>query len=224
MGSRLGADETQLEQLSPLTLLAIELAASNGVLWAALAATGRARHGARVMARLSLPGLFQPGLAYAVLARRDVRRHDPLLLTGLHQISGLALILVLRAVWPMSNNGSVVSAGGIFEAIAAGVCLFSAPFWLYLRSLQLLGASKAAQLLTIEPVLAVPLALTFLGEAFTTTQVVGSAVTIVAMFAMAAFDWRPVQVEQLPSDRRNGVARTHLGALSRSHARSSSPV
>jgi drug/metabolite transporter (DMT)-like permease len=122
---------------------------------------------------------------YTVLARRDLRRYDPLLLTGLHQISGLALILVLRAVWPLSNDGSVVSAAGILEAIAAGVCLFSAPFWLYLRSLQLLGASKAAQFLTIEPVLAVPLALTFLGEVFTTTQVVGSAITIVAMFAMA---------------------------------------
>jgi drug/metabolite transporter (DMT)-like permease len=123
---------------------------------------------------------------YTVLAQRDLRQYDPLLLTGLHHLSGFTLVLALRAISPQPAEGfATPSAAGLGEAALAGLCLFGIPFWLYLRSLQQIGSSKAAQFLPIVPVLTVLLALIFLHEVLSPIQMVGSVVTITAVGGMA---------------------------------------
>jgi probable blue pigment (indigoidine) exporter len=263
-----------LIHFSPLTLLAVELGASNCVLLAAVLVTARAHPSGRELARLSLPGLLQPGLAYSlsfvglkwmnsvsietlvwsaegvimlpfsvlflrekvslstlglggialsgiglvslppglppghssqslagttlvvgsvlaacwytVLAQRDLRRNDPLLLTTLHHVSGFLLVLAIQATLDQpEGHFATLSLASYGEATIAGLSLFGIPFCLYLRSLQLIGSARAAQFLPIVPVLTVLLALSLLHEALAPVQVLGGAITIVAVFKMA---------------------------------------
>jgi drug/metabolite transporter (DMT)-like permease len=269
-----------LTNFPPLTLLSIELGASTCLLLAAVAATSRAHPSVRAMARLSLPGLLQPGLAYAlsfvglqwmnsvsietlvwsaegvlmlpfsvvflrekvsaatvalgcvalsgiglvtlstaglagdaplrslvgtglviaaifaacwytVLAQRDLRRNDPLILTSLHHLSGFILALAVGAIFGHQEGGQpTLSVAAFGEAVIAGVCLFGAPFCLYLRALQLIGSSKAAQFLPIVPVLSVIMAVIFLKETLDPIQVAGSTITIAAVAVMAVMTAR----------------------------------
>jgi drug/metabolite transporter (DMT)-like permease len=265
-----------LNYFAPLTLLPIEVAASVCVLVLLLCITPRRGPASRGMIRLSLPGLLQPGLAYAlsfvglkwldsvsvetliwaaegvmmlpfsvvflgeavtgrmlvlgivallgiaivtggpagtgassiqlagsalilaavlsacwytVLTQRDLRDKDPLLLTALHHSAALVAAIAFRFLTPWTRDVSVISAATVAEASLSGVCLFAAPFWLYLRSLRVIGSASAAQFLSIVPILTLIFARLLLHERLSATQLMGSAVTICAILAMA---WRPV--------------------------------
>jgi len=235
-----------LKWFPPLTLLVIELVASVSSLSFLLFATRRGKPMPRKMLRLSIPGLLQPGVAYAlsfvglkwldsvsvesliwsaegvlmipfsiafldekvtvrtfllgtaalfgiamvtipsglassgaapklagstlilgavfaacwytVLAQRDLRDHDPLFLTVLHHSAGLGVALFLVLLNPAPRGTSVMTPCTIAEAGLAGVCLFAAPFWLFLRSIQLIGSSSTTQFLPFEPVVTILLA------------------------------------------------------------------
>jgi drug/metabolite transporter (DMT)-like permease len=125
---------------------------------------------------------------YTVLTQRDLRDNDPLLLTALHHCAALVAAMAFGFLTPWPRDTSVISVPTVAEACLSGICLFAVPFWLYLRSLRLIGSASAAQFLPIVPIVTLIFARLLLHERLSTPQLLGSAVTISAILAMA---WRP---------------------------------
>jgi probable blue pigment (indigoidine) exporter len=125
---------------------------------------------------------------YTVLTQRDLRDNDPLLLTILHHSAALVVAMAFGFLTPWPTAASVISAATVAEACLSGVCLFAVPFWLYLRSLRLIGSASAAQFLPIVPIVTLIFARLLLHERLSIPQLLGSAVTIGAILVMA---WRP---------------------------------
>ena len=277
-----------LNYFAPLKLLPIELAASVGALAVLLCITPRRGVASRGMISLSLPGLLQPGLAYAlsfvglkwldsvsietlvwaaegvvmlpfsvvflgeavtervvilgivallgiaivtgipagsgagagaspmalagrglilaavlsacwytVLAQRDLRDNEPLLLTALQHCAALVVAMAIGFLTPSPHDASVISIHTVAEASLSGVCLFAAPFWLYLRSLRLIGSAAAAQFLPIVPIVTLIFARLLLHERLSTQQLLGSGVTISAILAMT---WWPIPPQRTRRD------------------------
>ena len=122
--------------------------------------------------------------SYTVLAQRDLRDHAPLLLTTLHHLAGLAFALSFALATRADGASQILTPNTIAEASLAGVCLFALPFWLYLRSVKLIGSSSAAQFLPAVPVLTIFFAKLFLHETLTSQQILGTVVTICAVLGM----------------------------------------
>jgi drug/metabolite transporter (DMT)-like permease len=125
---------------------------------------------------------------YTVLAQRDLRVNDPLLLTALHHCAALVAAIAFGFLSPWPRDTSVISVPAVAEACLSGICLFAAPFWLYLRSLRLIGSASAAQFLPIVPIVTLIFARLLLHERLSTPQLFGSTVTVSSILAMA---WRP---------------------------------
>jgi drug/metabolite transporter (DMT)-like permease len=162
--------------------------AVGGVVLATLPSALKARAGTTALAgdALILAAVLA-ACGYTVLAQRDLRDNDPLLLVALHHLAGVALVVMVRAVRPdLAFNASPSHGLAIYAEVGmAGICLFSAPFWLYLRSIQILGSAKASQFLPLVPVLTMLLASQLLDERITVPQAIGSAVTVAAVFALS---------------------------------------
>lgn len=124
---------------------------------------------------------------YTVFAQKDLRAHEPLPLIALHQLGGFVTVIALRAFFPsnLTESGGSHSIASYAEASMAGVCLFSAPFWLFLRSVKSLGSAKASQFLPLVPVLTMLLASQVLGERVTPLQKAGGLITIAAVSALS---------------------------------------
>ena len=127
------------------------------------------------------------------MAQRDLRDHEPLLLTALHHSAGLAFALAFDLFAPAPQEASIFTPRTTAEACLAGICLFALPFWLYLRSIQLIGSSSAAQFLPAVPILTIVLARLLLHETLTVHQIAGSVVTICAILGMVWSMARPAQ-------------------------------
>ena len=130
---------------------------------------------------------------YTVMAERDLRDHEPLLLTALHHSAGLAFALASSLLAPAPQEASIFTPRTTAEACLAGICIFVLPFWLYLRSVQLIGSSSAAQFLPSVPILTIVLARFLLHETLTVQQIAGSIVTTGAVLGMVCSMARPAQ-------------------------------
>ena len=130
---------------------------------------------------------------YNVMAQRDLRDHEPLLLTALHHSAGLAFAVALALLAPAPKEASTFTPPATAEACLAGLCIFALPFWLYLCSVQLIGSSSAAQFLPAVPILTIVLARFLLHETLTVQQIAGSIVTISAVLGMVWSMARPAQ-------------------------------
>lgn len=140
---------------------------------------------------------------YTVFAQKDLSNHDPLPLVALHQLAGLMLVILVRALWAdhFAETSGPHPVATYVEASLAGVCLFSAPFWLFLLSIKKLGSAKASQFLPLVPVLTMLLASQTLGERITPLQAIGSVITIAAVFALSFAGAKSASSQQTTNDQ-----------------------
>lgn len=177
-----------------MTLSAVALA---GVIIASLSpALGTQSNPSALLGNALILAAVLAACAYTVFAQRDLSQHEPLPLTALHQLASLVFVLLARALWPVPAAPTTLplQSAPYLEAALAGICLFSAPFWLYLRSIQVLGSAKAAQFLLLVPVFTLLLAIPLLKETISAPQIIGSLITLAAISALS-FQQNKTEVE-----------------------------
>jgi drug/metabolite transporter (DMT)-like permease len=145
-----------------LTVGSPESASAGGVLWGLAA------------------GVLTTG--YILLSRHVLgRTADPLQLVAVaYTWAALAVLVVALFVgldWPPADA----------LPAAAGVILVGSvvPVLLFYSAIQLSGAGTAARLATVEPVTSVVLSYVVLGDSLTATQIVGGAIVVASVVALA---------------------------------------
>lgn len=127
--------------------------------------------------------------AYLLTANRVMRHEDPVAASTL-VMSAAAVSLALLAIFngvalPQSLPGwsAILAIAGVSTVIAM-VCLFI--------GIQRLGASDAATLSTLEPVVTTLLAAALLGEHISVVQMAGGVVILAAVIVLARYGQPPV--------------------------------
>ena len=125
---------------------------------------------------------------YTVVARRWLGTADgtaPVVASQQAHALGLALALVAGlwvlggAVWPEG-----VTPAGWLSAAASGVLYYGVAYWLYLAALRVVPASFASASFYLIPVFGVTAGLLLLGEHLDTSQWIGAAIVLLAVFAI----------------------------------------
>ena len=144
--------------------------------------------------------------AYTIFAQKDLARNEPSTLLALHQLAGLVLAILLDALQSRAQIQPLLTHpfSAFAEVGIAGICLFAAPFWLYLQSMQILGSAKSAQFLPLVPVLTMLSASRVLGERISLVQAVGSAITIAAAITLSLAEARSAKTRQPPLISHSG--------------------
>lgn len=139
---------------------------------------------------------------YTVVSRMIVETHDALAIVALQQAAGLACAL---AIWPlelkspaiteiMSLDLAVVTGG-----VVSGLMYYAAAFWLYLKALRDMQASRAGLFFNIIPVFGIALAAIFLGERLTALQWFGAVLILTSVAAIQRLWRRENQTVAMPS-------------------------
>jgi drug/metabolite transporter (DMT)-like permease len=142
----------------------------------------------------SLPGvaLTLAGVAccaaYTIVARRWLGTADSTARVVMAQQAhalGLALVLV-AGLWIVGGRAlpDHVSAGAWATAIGSGVIYYGAAYWFYLSALRHVPASSAATSFYLIPIFGVAGGFVLLGERLGTSQWIGAAIVLVAVYAI----------------------------------------
>lgn len=138
---------------------------------------------------------------YTVCSRWISDSVDPLPLLAVQQAAGLAWAVILLALLSgkdLGSNFGSVPGLTIGLALFTGALYYGASYWLYLTALRQIPAAIAGSYFNIIPLVAVGLALLFLGERLTATQWVGSGLILTS--AMLLFnETRPQPENQVAS-------------------------
>jgi drug/metabolite transporter (DMT)-like permease len=115
---------------------------------------------------------------YSNLSKRWMKNISPLVMTGGTMISGTIGLLLLSLFDPVSNRWSEVPKLGIIQWLAllflAVVCSVIA-YFVYNVALTKIDASRVAVYIYLEPVVAVVLGITLLGEHLNWQTIIGAA-------------------------------------------------
>ncbi len=114
---------------------------------------------------------------YIVLARLAQKRGASVQEASIHAIP-FAAIGVAVAIRPRERMGPSDLAFALYLAIAGTII----PYFLHVRALKYLKASTVSVVSLVEPLTAVILAITLLGEEMTSLQLVGASMILVAAF------------------------------------------
>ena len=165
------------EKLKPRLLLALILAVTGIIL---------VSNPGRDMSEISNTGAILALLAcfsyacYCLIGQKSVASHDPLSIMA--SISLIAVVMIgflsgrdLAFLLHLSWNQVLI---GLTLAIVNTIL----GLWLFLKGIQIIGASRAALVSSAEPPLIILLAFLVLGETLTLLQVLGSLLVFTSMF------------------------------------------
>lgn len=144
-------------------------------------AVGPVAAGARTGALLAVAAAAAYAV-YIVLAAEPVRAAGPLAATAVVMSSAAVALGLATAV--LRPAGPRTLTGWLALGALAVVCTVAAA-GLFLAGLSLLGPTDASTVATLEPVVSAVLAATLLGDRFTSVQLLGAGLVIVAVVALA---------------------------------------
>lgn len=130
---------------------------------------------------------------YIVAGARITRGVDPLVSTMIVCLSAAAVFTAVAALRGLGGTPPRFPADALGWAMAGAIALISTVLAIlcFFAGLARLGAARASMLSTLEPVVTVGLAALFLGEAMTSVQLVGGALILAAVLALARAEEGP---------------------------------
>ncbi|QND54600.1 DMT family transporter (plasmid) [Phyllobacterium sp. 628] len=125
---------------------------------------------------------------YVVLSSRIALKTSPIVIVAWQQTVALVFALILLpAEWLLSPGGIAMpqSAKIWTLVLVSGIIQYALGFSLYMRALGCISANIAGSFLNLTPVFGLGIAFVFLDEVMTPVQLVGTAVTIIAVMAIS---------------------------------------
>lgn len=137
------------------------------------------------------PGLILIGVIccalYTVWSRNLLSEAEPLPIVAVQQTVGLAWALAILPLDLRTHAVPTISGVEIAGCVASGLMYYAIAYWLYLKGLQLMPASRAGSFLNLIPCFGVAIAYAFLGERLTPSQWFGAAMIVISVFAIQRF-------------------------------------
>lgn len=126
--------------------------------------------------------------AYTLIAKEDLRKHPPFLHTAWASFVGLATFVPLaflenpKFLAPPAVQVILTNPSAILGIAYMAILSYLVAYYAHYLGLQTIDASEAALFAYLQPVFAVPLAVLWLGEAFTLPFAIGAILIAIGIF------------------------------------------
>ena len=115
---------------------------------------------------------------YSVLAQPLLKRHSPLVITGLAMATGTVVYLMFAAVPMLRTNWETISATSWVLMASSSLLALAFSYMVWYTAVQRIGSSRTAIYSNLTPIVAMIVAAVWLGEQITRTQMLGAALIL----------------------------------------------
>lgn len=119
---------------------------------------------------------------YSVASVPLLRRHSPVVVTGISMTIGTVLYTLVTVPWLRGVDWSAVSALSWSLMTASAVLALAFAYLIWYTSIQRVGTTRTAAWSNLTPVAAIGIAAVWLGEPVTANQLVGSVAIFTGLF------------------------------------------
>ncbi len=115
---------------------------------------------------------------YSVLAQPLLKRHSPLVITGLAMTTGTVVYLMFAAVPMLRTNWETISATSWVLMASSSLLALAFSYMVWYTAVQRIGSSRTAIYSNLTPIVAMIVAAVWLGEQITRPQILGAALIL----------------------------------------------
>jgi drug/metabolite transporter (DMT)-like permease len=115
---------------------------------------------------------------YSVLAQPLLKRHSPLIITGLAMASGTVVYLVFAVVPMLSTDWAAISFTSWALMASSSLLALAFAYMVWYTAVQRIGSSRTAIYSNLTPIIAMIVAAVWLGEPITRPQILGAALIL----------------------------------------------
>src|SRR2546423_4584802 len=174
-----------MERVKRMTLVGIGLS----VLGVALVIVGSARPARGEVTLLGSVLVFFGVLSwtlYTILLQPYTKRIDVISLSAITMVGGAVPLLIASLPSIIATDWSAVGLGGWLALLYSSIISMGVAYMFWYRGLRVLGPTRTAVYLNLQPIIALPVSWAFLGEDPTIFQGVGAATIIAGVFLTRA--------------------------------------
>jgi drug/metabolite transporter (DMT)-like permease len=115
---------------------------------------------------------------YSVLAQPLLRRHSPLVITGLAMATGTVVYLAYALVPMLGTNWAAISVTSWVLMASSSLLALAFAYMVWYTAVQRIGSSRTAIYSNLTPIVAMIVASVWLGEQITRPQILGAALIL----------------------------------------------
>jgi drug/metabolite transporter (DMT)-like permease len=115
---------------------------------------------------------------YSVLAQPLLKRHSPLVITGLAMASGTVVYVAFAIVPMLGTNWTAISITSWVLMASSSLLALAFAYMVWYTAVQRIGSSRTAIYSNLTPIVAMIVAAVWLGEAVTRPQMLGAALIL----------------------------------------------
>jgi drug/metabolite transporter (DMT)-like permease len=115
---------------------------------------------------------------YSVLAQPLLKRHSPLVITGLAMASGTVVYVALAIVPMLGTDWTAISITSWVLMASSSLLALAFAYMVWYTAVQRIGSSRTAIYSNLTPIVAIIVAAVWLGEAVTRPQMLGAALIL----------------------------------------------
>lgn len=115
---------------------------------------------------------------YSVLAQPLLKRHSPLIVTGLAMASGTVVYLLFAIAPMLRTNWEAISAASWVLMASSSLLALAFAYMVWYTAVQRIGSSRTAIYSNLTPIVAMIVAAMWLGEQITQPQVIGAVLIL----------------------------------------------
>ena len=115
---------------------------------------------------------------YSVLAQPLLKRHSPLVITGLAMATGTVVYLAYALVPLLGTNWAAISLTSWILMASSSLLALAFAYMVWYTAVQRIGSSRTAIYSNLTPIVAMIVASVWLGEQITTPQILGAALIL----------------------------------------------
>jgi len=115
---------------------------------------------------------------YSVTAQPLLKRHSPLIVTGLAMVTGTVLYLVVAVMPMLQTQWSQISPLSWALMVASSLLALSFSYIVWYTAVQKIGSTRTAVYSNLTPIVAMVVAAVWLGEQITRTQLLGATLIL----------------------------------------------
>jgi drug/metabolite transporter (DMT)-like permease len=115
---------------------------------------------------------------YSVLAQPLLKRHSPLVITGLAMACGTAVYLLFAIAPMLGTNWEAISVTSWALMAASSLLALAFAYMVWYTAVQRIGSSRTAIYSNLTPIVAMIVAAAWLGEQVTRSQLLGAVLIL----------------------------------------------
>jgi drug/metabolite transporter (DMT)-like permease len=170
-----------LERVKPMTLVGIALSVI-GVGLVIAGSAGSSNGQATLLGSILVFCGVLCWTAYTVMLQPYTKRIDVIKLSAITMVGGAVPLLIASTPALIGTNWSAIGGGGWLALFYSSVISMGVAYFFWYRGLRVLGPTRTAVYVNLQPIIALLVAWAFIGEVPTAFQGVGAATIVAGVF------------------------------------------